>query len=78
MNLQAAGIETDNQGFIPVDDQGRTSSRPIFAIGDVVAGPALAHKASYEAKVASAGTRMLLWILGPCRKWSTVSRKLRR
>lgn len=54
LNLQAAGIETDNQGFIPVDDQGRTSSRPIFAIGDVVAGPALAHKASYEAKVAAA------------------------
>lgn len=54
LNLQAAGIETDNQRFIPVDDQGRTNIPYIFAIGDIVAGPALAHKASYEAKVAAA------------------------
>ncbi|MDO5457647.1 MAG: dihydrolipoyl dehydrogenase [Atopococcus tabaci] len=54
LNLQAAGLETDSQGFIPVDHQGRTDTPHIFAIGDIVGGPALAHKASYQGKVAAA------------------------
>ncbi|HBS91195.1 MAG TPA: dihydrolipoyl dehydrogenase, partial [Erysipelotrichaceae bacterium] len=44
----------DTSGFVKVDHQGRTSQQHIFAIGDVTPGPALAHKASYEAKIAAA------------------------
>lgn len=47
-------LEMDDQGFVVVDKQGRTSVDNIFAIGDIVAGDALAHKASYEGKVAAA------------------------
>ncbi len=54
LGLQMAGVEVDERGFIKVDDQGRTSQSHIFAIGDVTLGPALAHKASYEAKIAAA------------------------
>ena len=53
IGLEQAGIETDKRGLIKVDDQGRTNVDHIFAIGDVVAGAALAHKASYEGKVAA-------------------------
>jgi dihydrolipoamide dehydrogenase len=54
LGLQMAGVEVDKRGFIKVDEQGRTSQSHIFAIGDVTLGPALAHKASYEAKIAAA------------------------
>jgi dihydrolipoamide dehydrogenase len=54
LGLRIAGIEVDERGFIKVDEQGRTSQPHIFAIGDVTLGPALAHKASYEAKIAAA------------------------
>ncbi|MDO9593016.1 MAG: FAD-dependent oxidoreductase, partial [Erysipelotrichaceae bacterium] len=54
LGLQIAGVEVDQRGFIKVDEQGRTSQSHIFAIGDVTLGPALAHKASYEAKIAAA------------------------
>ena len=53
LGLQAAGVETTDRGIIKVDNQGRTSQKHIFAIGDIVAGPPLAHKASYEAKIAA-------------------------
>ncbi|ALV22080.1 dihydrolipoyl dehydrogenase [Carnobacterium antarcticum] len=53
IGLDIAGIETDGKGFIQVDEQGRTNKKNIFAIGDIVPGLALAHKASYEAKVAA-------------------------
>lgn len=53
IGLEKAGIEKDGKGLIAVDCQGRTSNEIIFAIGDIVAGPALAHKASYEGKVAA-------------------------
>lgn len=53
VGLQNADVEVDEKGLIKVDKQGRTSQKHIFAIGDVVAGPPLAHKASYEAKVAA-------------------------
>ncbi|CAM3626098.1 dihydrolipoyl dehydrogenase [Erysipelothrix urinaevulpis] len=51
IGLEYAGVKVDDKGLILVDDQGRTNVSNIFAIGDVIAGPALAHKASYEAKV---------------------------
>ncbi|CAM2732089.1 dihydrolipoyl dehydrogenase [Erysipelothrix tonsillarum] len=53
LGLQVAGVETNDRGLITVDKQGRTSQKHIFAIGDVTPGLALAHKASYEAKVAA-------------------------
>lgn len=53
LGLDVAGIKVDERGFIIVDEQGRTNKPSIFAIGDIVSGPALAHKASYEAKVAA-------------------------
>lgn len=52
LGLDMAGVRTE-KGLIQVDKQGRTSVGHIFAIGDVVPGPALAHKASYEGKVAA-------------------------
>jgi dihydrolipoamide dehydrogenase len=48
-----AGVDVDDAGFIPVDRQLRTNVPGIFAIGDVVGGPMLAHKASHEGKVAA-------------------------
>lgn len=51
LGLEYAGIKKDDQGFIEVDDRGETNKKHIYAIGDVVAGPALAHRASYEGKV---------------------------
>jgi dihydrolipoamide dehydrogenase len=53
IGLEQAGIEKDDKGLIKIDEQCRTSVDNIYAIGDVVAGPALAHKASYEGKVAA-------------------------
>jgi len=48
-----AGVHVDDAGFIPVDRQLRTNVPSIYAIGDVVGGPMLAHKASHEGKVAA-------------------------
>jgi dihydrolipoamide dehydrogenase len=48
-----AGIDVDERGFIPVDRQMRTNVPWIYAIGDIVGGPMLAHKASHEGKVAA-------------------------
>jgi dihydrolipoamide dehydrogenase len=48
-----AGVNVDDAGFIPVDRQMRTNVPSIYAIGDVVGGPMLAHKASHEGKVAA-------------------------
>lgn len=53
LGLDALGITTDTQGLIPVDAQQRTTNTKIHAIGDIVAGPMLAHKASYEGRVAA-------------------------
>lgn len=54
MGLEQAGVKVGARGLIEVDQQGRTNVKNIFAIGDAVPGPALAHKASYEAKIAAA------------------------
>ncbi len=48
-----AGVNVDDAGFIAVDRQMRTNVPGIYAIGDVVGGPMLAHKASHEGKVAA-------------------------
>ncbi|MCL6597275.1 MAG: dihydrolipoyl dehydrogenase [Alicyclobacillus macrosporangiidus] len=53
LGLDAAGVQLTEKGMVQVDHQGRTSNPHIFAIGDIVPGPALAHKASYEGKVAA-------------------------
>ena len=50
---EAAGVRVDERGFIPVDDTQRTNVEHIYAIGDVVGPPMLAHKATHEAKVAA-------------------------
>ena len=49
----AAGVAVDERGFIAVDRQMRTNVAHIFAIGDIVGQPMLAHKASHEGKVAA-------------------------
>ena len=51
--VDKAGVEVSERGFIEVDGQMRTHVAHIFAIGDVVGQPMLAHKASYEGKIAA-------------------------
>ena len=51
--FEKAGVTLNEQGFIAVDKQMRTSVPHIFAIGDIVGQPMLAHKATHEAKVAA-------------------------
>lgn len=51
LGLDNTDVKMGERGLITVDDQGRTSVPTIYAIGDIVPGPALAHKASREAKV---------------------------
>ena len=53
LDADAAGIAIDERGFIPVDRQMRTNVTNIFAIGDIVGQPMLAHKATHEGKVAA-------------------------
>lgn len=53
LGLEQIGIEFGERGLLKVDKQGRTSVPNIYAIGDIVPGPQLAHKASYEGKIAA-------------------------
>ncbi|ASJ72439.1 dihydrolipoyl dehydrogenase [Granulosicoccus antarcticus] len=53
LGLENAGVAVDERGFIAVDNQQRTNVPHIFAIGDVVGQPMLAHKAVHEGKVAA-------------------------
>ncbi|MGG7618688.1 dihydrolipoyl dehydrogenase [Bacillus coreaensis] len=53
LGLEQAGVELGERGIIKIDKQCRTSVSNIYAIGDVVEGPPLAHKASYEGKIAA-------------------------
>ncbi len=53
LNAEAAGVQVDPRGFIAVDRQQRTNVPHIFAIGDIVGQPMLAHKATHEGKVAA-------------------------
>jgi dihydrolipoamide dehydrogenase len=53
INAEAAGLTVNERGFIPVDKQQRTNVPGIYAIGDIVGDPMLAHKAVHEGKVAA-------------------------
>ncbi|MCB1758772.1 MAG: dihydrolipoyl dehydrogenase [Gammaproteobacteria bacterium] len=53
IGAENAGVQVDERGFIPVDQHMRTNVPNIYAIGDVVGNPMLAHKATHEAKVAA-------------------------
>ena len=53
IGADAAGVLVNERGFIPVDRQMRTNVPHIFAIGDIVGQPMLAHKASHEGKLAA-------------------------
>jgi dihydrolipoamide dehydrogenase len=53
IDAEKAGVDVDARGFIAVDGQMRTNVDHIFAIGDIVGQPMLAHKASHEGKVAA-------------------------
>ena len=53
LGLEELGLKMTDRGLIEVDKQSRTSISNIYAIGDIVPGTPLAHKASYEAKVAA-------------------------
>lgn len=53
LDADKAGVEVSDRGFIPVDKQMRTNVDHIFAIGDIVGQPMLAHKATHEAKIAA-------------------------
>jgi dihydrolipoamide dehydrogenase len=53
LNLEAAGVTVDPRGFIPVDTRMQTNVPHIFAIGDIIGQPMLAHKAVHEGKVAA-------------------------
>ena len=52
LGLEAAGVKLDDHGLIEVDGALRTSAKGVYAIGDLVRGPALAHKASDEGVIA--------------------------
>ncbi len=53
IGAEHAGVNVDERGFIAVDDQQRTNVANIFAIGDIVGQPMLAHKATHEGKIAA-------------------------
>jgi dihydrolipoamide dehydrogenase len=53
LGLEQAGVKLNERGIIEIDKQCRTNVSNIYAIGDIVPGPQLAHKASYEAKIAA-------------------------
>jgi dihydrolipoamide dehydrogenase len=52
LNLEAAGVQTEENGQIKIDEYQRTTAEGVYAIGDLVRGPALAHKASEEGVIA--------------------------
>ena len=53
LGLEGVGVQVDPRGMVPVDERMRTVLPHLYAIGDIVAGPGLAHKASREGKVAA-------------------------
>lgn len=63
LGLESIGVALSARGLVVTDEQCRTSIPNIYAIGDIIPGPALAHKASYEARVAAeaiAGKRSVI------------------
>ena len=74
-----AGVKVDERGFIPVDKQMRTNVPHIYAIGDVVGNPMLAHKAMPEGRIAAeviAGIETLFSIQNVFRVWLILIQKL--
>jgi dihydrolipoamide dehydrogenase len=53
INAESAGVQVNERGFIPVNNQMRTNVPYIYAIGDIVGEPMLAHKATHEGKLAA-------------------------
>jgi dihydrolipoamide dehydrogenase len=53
INAEAAGVAVDDRGFVAVDQHMRTNVPHVYAIGDIVGNPMLAHKAVHEGKVAA-------------------------
>ena len=53
IDAEKAGVKVDDRGFIPTDNKMRTNIKNIFAVGDIVGQPMLAHKAAHEGKVAA-------------------------
>ncbi len=53
IGAESAGVQIDDAGFIPVDNQMRTNIPHIYAIGDIVGNPMLAHKSTHEGKLAA-------------------------
>lgn len=53
LGLEQVGIEMTDRGVVKTDKQCRTNIPNIYAIGDIIEGPPLAHKASYEGKIAA-------------------------
>lgn len=53
IGLEVAGVELDQRGFVQVNERMETSVPGIYAVGDIATGPMLAHKASYQGKVAA-------------------------
>ena len=53
LRLENTGVKLNDQGFVIVDEHMRTADEKIFAIGDVIGGMMLAHKATYEGKIAA-------------------------
>ncbi|RSL30423.1 dihydrolipoyl dehydrogenase [Salibacterium salarium] len=53
LGLEQIGVNMNDKGIIDVDEQCKTSNENIYAIGDIIEGPQLAHKASYEGKIAA-------------------------
>lgn len=53
LDVEKAGVIVNDNGFIPVNKQGQTNVSHIYAIGDVVGNPMLAHKATHEGRIAA-------------------------
>jgi len=53
IGLERAGVKLDSKGFVQVNERMETSVRGIFAVGDMIAGPMLAHKAMFQGKIAA-------------------------
>ena len=76
LELDGAGVACDERGRVVVDDHFKTNVNSIFAIGDVIRGPMLAHKAEEEgvACVEYIATDMVILITMQSRLWSIRTR----